>query len=535
MKFITIILLLVVFSTELNSQTLNETITGKVSFASSQNIYVRFKSTEGISAGDTLFVYVSGKITPVLVVKNLSSSSCVCTSVSSKSLSLSQDVIARKKVNKAKPEIKSTVKKVAETTTLILPVDTTRKAVQKSVSRQKINGSISAYSYSDFSNTGAKKSTQFRYNYTLDARNIGNSNFSVENYITFRHKLGDWAAVKSDVFNALKVYSLAVRYEPTKSSKITVGRTINYRISSIGAMDGIQVEQKLSKITVGAVAGFRPDYMDYGFNSKLLQYGGYAAFDTKAGEFFSESSLAIMQQTNSGKTDRRFLYFQHTNSLLKNLFFFSTFEVDLYKVKSDLPQNTFDLTSLYLSLRYRITSNFSLTASYDQRKNVLFYETYKSLIDSVLQNERRQSYRLQANYRITKNITLGVESGYRSLKSDPRPSKNINGYITYYQIPGLKVSLTLTGTYLESAYMTGKELGADLSRDLFNGKFQTSIGYRYMDYTLPESKLSILQNIGQFNLFWQFSRKMSVSAYYEGTFEKHDRYNRIYLQIRKRF
>jgi hypothetical protein len=418
---------------------------------------------------------------------------------------------------------------------VVIPADTVRKAVSKSVSRQKINGSISAYSYSDFSNTGAKKSTQFRYNYNLDARHIGNSNFSIENYITFRHKLGDWSAVKSDVFNALKVYSLALKFEPSKSTKITIGRTINYRISSIGAMDGLQVEQRINKFSLGAVAGFRPDYKDYGFNSNLFQYGGYAAFDTKAGEYFSESSLAFMQQTNNAKTDRRFLYFQHTNSLLKNLFLFSTFEVDLYKVKNDLPQNTFDLTSLYISLRYRISGNFSLTASYDQRKNVLFYETYKSLIDSVLQNERRQSYRLQANYRITKNITLGVESGYRSLKSDPRPSKNVNGYITYYQIPGMKVSLTLTGTYLESAYMSGKELGADISKDLFNDKFQASVGYRYMDYTLPESKLSILQNIGQINLFWQFSPKMSFSAYYEGTFEKHDKYNRIYLQIRKRF
>jgi hypothetical protein len=535
MRFITYIFLLFVLGTELSGQSLNETLTGKVSFASSQNIYVKFKSTEGISAGDTLFIYVSGKITPVLIVKNLSSSSCVCTSISAKSLSISQDVIARKKSISITAVNKPLEKKAVEISVPAPPVDTSRKAVYKKEFRQKINGSISAYSYSDFSNTGAKKSTQLRYNYTLDARNIGNSKFSIENYITFRHKLGDWSAVKSDVFNALKVYSLAVKYEPSKSTKISIGRTINYRISSIGAMDGLQVEQTLNKFTIGAVAGFRPDYKDYGFNSKLLQYGGYAAFDTKAGEYFSESSLAFMQQTNNMKTDRRFIYFQHTNSLLKNLFFFSTFEVDLYKVKNDLPQNTFDLTSLYLSLRYRISSNFSLTASYDQRKNVLFYETYKSLIDSVLQNERRQSYRLQANYRITKNITLGVETGYRSLKSDPRPSKNINGYLTYYQLPGLKVSLTLTGTYLESAYMTGKELGGDISKDLFNGKFQASMGYRYMDYILPESKLSILQNIGQINFFWQFSRKMSFSAYYEGTFEKHDKYNRIYLQIRKRF
>jgi hypothetical protein len=235
------------------------------------------------------------------------------------------------------------------------------------------------------------------------------------------------------------------------------------------------------------------------------------------------------------KTDRRFLYFQHSSSLLKNINLFSTFEVDLYKVKNDIPQNTIDLTSLYLSLRLKLTKNFSLTGSYDQRKNVLFYETYKSLIDSVLDNERRQSFRLQANYRITNNITFGVESGYRFLKTDPHPSKNINGYLSYYQVPVIKISVTLTGTYLESAYMNGKVLGANVSRDLFHGRLQTGIGYRYIDYTLPENKFKILQNIGELNVFWQFSRKMSFSANYEGTFEKHDKYNRVYLQLRRRF
>jgi hypothetical protein len=62
-----------------------------------------------------------------------------------------------------------------------------------------------------------------------------------------------------------------------------------------------------------------------------------------------------------------------------------------------------------------------------------------------------------------------------------------------------------------------------------------TIFYRYIDYTLPESKLSVLQNVGNMSIFWLFSKKMSFSANYEGTFEKHDKYNRVYLQIRKRF
>lgn len=535
MKFVKIIILFLIFSVKLNGQVIKENLIGKVSFISPQSIYVKFKSTDGLSAGDTLFIYSGGKTIPVLIIKNLSSVSCVCTSITSKSLILSQDILAKKRVNTAKTDIKPDAKSANVTVADVVAVDTSKKASYKSAVKRKVNGSLSVYSYSDISNTSAKKSTQLRYNYMLDARNIGNTRFSIENYITFRHKIGDWSAVKSDVFNALKIYTFAVRFEPEKTTRITLGRTINYKISSIGAMDGLQFEKTFNKFSAGVLAGFRPDYKNYGFNSNLFQYGGYLSIDTKSGEKFSETSLAGMEQMNNMKTDRRFLYFQHTNSLIKNIFFFSTFEVDLYQVKLDLPQNTFDLTSLYLSLRYRMTKNISLTASFDQRKNILYYETYKTLIDSVLENERRQSIRLQANYRITNNITLGVESGYRFLKSDPRPSSNINGYLSYYQIPGIMVNFTLTGTWLESAFINGKVLGADITKDLFQGRFHAGIGYRYTDYTMPESKLKIIQNTGTMSLFWQFSKKMSFSANYEGTFEKRDKYNRVYLQLRKRF
>jgi hypothetical protein len=243
---------------------------------------------------------------------------------------------------------------------------------------------------------------------------------------------------------------------------------------------------------------------------------------------------------NSGKTDRRFLYFQHSNSMLKNFYFFSTFEVDLYKLVTDssnnsVSKNTFDLTGLYLSLRYKMFKNFSITGSYDGRKNVMYYETYKTFIDRILETEMRQSFRLQFDYRITKSLTFGLQGGYRYLKSDPHPSTNLYGYLMYSQIPGLNISVTLNGTYFVSNYLNSKILGGTISRDFFHGKLYTDIGYRYVDYVFPESLLNTIQNIGSTNISWQFTNKMSFSVNYEGTFEKQNKYNRVFLQIRRRF
>jgi hypothetical protein len=248
-----------------------------------------------------------------------------------------------------------------------------------------------------------------------------------------------------------------------------------------------------------------------------------------------------MQQMNSSKTDRRFLYFQHSNSFIKNLAVFSTLEVDLYELKLDTinnketAKNTLNPVGFYLSLNYRLNKRLSFSGSYDARKNVVYYETYKFFIDRVLETQTRQGFRLQGNYRITNSLVFGLQTTYRFIKTDPHSSKSIYSYISYYNIPYVNASITLSGTYLESNFMNGKIYGGNILRDFFQGKLQTSIGYRYIDNNLPESYLSFSQHIGELNLSWLFYKNYSLSMNYEGTFEKQDSFNRLYIQFRTRF
>jgi hypothetical protein len=541
---VSVFFILIAFNAVLNSQVIHEELSGQVSFISSQNVYVKFKSTAGISTGDTLYIQANGKLVPALIVKNLSSSSCVCTQISSSNLSLSDMIVARvdKDEKKADNEIVAPAKNMAN----IQPVktlsasDTAGTISAPKQQRQRIKGSTSLNSYLDNSNTGAPNSHRIRYTFSIDVSNIANSKFSVENYFSFRYKVGEWEEVKNDIFSALKIYSLALRYDPNKTTQISLGRRINPKISSIGASDGLQFEKSFGGFAFGALAGSRPDFTDYSFNSSLLQYGGYLSYNTKSADSYTESSLAFMQQTNNSKTDRRFLYFQHSNSIVRNLSFFSTIEVDLYELKIDSLGNeqsnsTLNPTGLYLSLYYRPGKKLSFSGSYDARKNVMYYETYKTFVDRILEDEMRQGFRLQASYRITRDLTFGLQSGYRFLKSDPHPSRNVYGYLSYSQIPGVKISATLSATYLESSYLNGNIFGLTLSREFAKGKVQTGIGYRYVDYALPENMLSVPQNIGEMNFSWQLSRSMSFAVNYEGTFEQQNHFNRFYLQLRKRF
>ncbi len=369
----------------------------------------------------------------------------------------------------------------------------------------------------------------------MNVRNIADSKFSFDSYISFRHKVGEWQAVKDNFSDALKIYNLAIKYDLNKTTRFSLGRTINQKVTNIGAMDGLQFEKTFNKLSLGALMGFRPDYEDYGFNSKLFQYGAYMAINSRSSKTFTETSLAFMQQMNGSEIDRRFLYFQHSNSLVKNVYLFSTFEMDLYKLNEGAPESTFSLLVMYLSLRYLVTKNISVSGSYDARKNVVYYETYKTFTDRILEDELRQGYRLSASWRMNRNMIVGMQSGYRFLKSDPTPSKNVYGYFTYNQVPILNLSATVSGTYLSTGFMDGYLGGITLSKYFSGGKLQAGVGYHYLNYLMLENLSDVKQQIAEANFYWQALEKITLSVNYEGTFEQNDFYNRLYVQLRKKF
>ncbi len=100
MKRVTIILFSFFLIAGLKGQSVTENLVGKVSFVSSQNIYVRFKSCEGISAGDTLFIPAGDTLVPALIVNSLSSVSCLCSSISDHPVPADHIIIARVRADK---------------------------------------------------------------------------------------------------------------------------------------------------------------------------------------------------------------------------------------------------------------------------------------------------------------------------------------------------------------------------------------------------------------------------------------------------
>ena len=534
---------LVIFSLagviSLSAQSVSDTISGEVSYKTSQSIYVRFNTTEGISIGDTLYVLENALLTPVLSVKYLSSTSCVGTSLTDKVIDKGATIIAKRKIitddNIPASEDQEITPEIP--TPVVLPEDHTEEEVQPKKSKtDKLTGRISAATYLFFGDKPEDLIQRMRYTLSLNAKQIGNTKLSAETYISFRHTINEWQEVRDHFGKAFKIYNLALKYDVSEQTSIWVGRKINHNISNVGAIDGIQAEQKIKNILLGIFAGSRPDHMDYGFNFNLLQFGAYAGHLFKLPHGNIQNTLALAEQRNNGMTDRRFAYFQHTNSAIKRIYVFTSFEFDLYTIENGQPKSTFNVSSLYTSIRYRPVDKFSVFASYDARKNIIYYETYKNFIDQLLEDETRQGFRLSFNYRPFKKVAIGSSAGYRFQKENPNDSKNLHSYVTISRIPGVHVSATFSSTLIESAYLNGRVFGVRLSRDIINGKLFGEVTYRLVEYKYKSAEaLPLTQSIAGANLSWRINKKLSFSVDYEGEIYNKDVSSRVYANIIQRF
>ncbi|MBK6998373.1 MAG: hypothetical protein IPH31_27165 [Lewinellaceae bacterium] len=539
MKYFLSISLLLLCSNILFGQ--KETIVekGTVTYVSSQNVYVKFSSTEHINKGDTLFSKKGEQLLPSLVVKDKSSTSCVCTALSTEKAKLgdefySKSIVEKKaektKEKKSKPFPAGQDSMIKPPPVVIAPQDDKDDDAYK----QKVKGRISAASYSNF--YGEDQIHRMRYALVYQGNNLGNSRISTENYITFRHTIGEWNTVKENFNDAFKIYSLSVKYDLDKTSSISLGRKINHRISSMGAIDGLQVEKGLKHFLVGAIVGSRPHFADYSINLNLFQVGAYVGHVNKNPIKRRETTFAVVEQRNHSKTDRRFVYFQHSNSLSKNLNLFGSFEVDMYQVVNEQVSNSMSLTNLLLTLRYKISKKLSISASYDNRKNIIYYESYKSYIDQLIEDETRQGLRFGVNYRILKRITWGANASWRFQKSNINLSKNINTYVNFSRLPWVNATASLSANLLQTNYLDSRIYGARLSKELVRGKLNSEVYYRWVEYDYKNYEYKIRQQIGGIDFSWNITRKLALYLYYEGTFDKQNKtFNRFNTKLIQRF
>ncbi len=510
---------------------------GIISYITSQNIYVRFESTDEIAAGDTVFIVHRGKITPVMVIKFLSSNSCSGQKIGNVNLKVGNNVFIWVKDNNLKKLTKENAKTVKDTLDEQKGDQPAAKKDNFKIPKYKPNfyGSLTANSFSNFANYQNSRGLQrWRYSLNISAENIGGTPFYLSNYMNFSYLTTEWNDVKANVFNNLKIYDLSLGYK-TNGFSAWLGRHINYNISNAGPVDGLQLEKKIGNFAIGGVAGSRPDFYSMGFNFNFLEYGAYINRTDTLTNGLMKNTIAFFQQTNHKKTDRRFLYFQHNSNIISDLYLFFSTEVDLYKTEQHIAKNDFSLTSLFLSTQYRPVQSFSVNLSYDARRSVIYYETFKSLIDSLFQNQMRQGLRLGFFIRPFTGTFINLNGGYSFQKGDIKPSKNFHISVTQSEIPMVDISATISFNRIFSNYQDGSVYGITLTKFIPFNITTISLGYSKLFYHFGSFAHDLDQKVLTAQITTRLFSPLFFNIYYEGEFEGKTTYGRIMSGFNYRF
>jgi hypothetical protein len=530
--------LILVFSFNMSSaKTFVSKKQGKISFITSQNIYLRFDNTDGISVGDTAFFYKDKKYVPVMVIQFLSSGSCSGKKIGNINLKVGDKVFVWSKIDETKT---LTLENAGDEKDTNLVKDTTQLKIKRSkifISPHRSNfyGSFTANSFSGFANYANSVGTQsWWYSLNLNAENIGGTSIYFSNYMNFAYLTSQWSNIKSNVFNNVKIYDLAIGYKVSKFS-IWLGRHMNNNISSVGPVDGLQIEKGFGNFSFGGVAGSRPDFLHMGLNSNLFEYGAYINRSDTINNRQMKSTVAIFQQSNHGKTDRRFLYFQHNNNIINNLYLFFSSEVDLFKLQNNKAKSDFSLTSLYLSTQYTPVRPLTINLSYDARRSVIYYQTFRSLYDSLFENQLRQGLRLSFFIRPLAGTFVNLGGGYSFQKGDIKPSRNLNISITQSGIPWLDISASLTFNRIFSNYLSGTVYGITLTKYIPFNFTSISAGISKLSYRFGGLSTNLDQKIATVQISTKLINKIFFNLYYEGEFEGKTTYGRFMCGINYRF
>lgn len=400
-----------------------------------------------------------------------------------------------------------------------------------SVGQENFSDRLSLSSFANYNDGFSElNSLRLKPRLSFNAENIYDTKLIITGYINADYRQYDKnnGSISSKY---LRIYNLALSYKYDDNTSITIGRKINPKISSIGIIDGLQFDKTWNKFSSGLVIGSRPDMADFGFNYKLFETGLYLGYSQKN----HQSTLALIQQMNGKSVDRRNLYLTHFNRLSDKFRYYFNSDIDLYKNINGESSSIFRLTGLYISATYRPSRKISFTSSYNSRKNIIYYETFKTLVEQLYDDETRQGLKFRVNWKPWRYIYIGTNMGYRFKNSDDRSSYNYSYYVGHSNIPKIKMSGRFTASQITSNYLDGNIFDLYLSKPLFKNRLSLSTNLKYIDYDYLNSGNSLIQRQITGDVSWQLKSKMSFTLSYLGSFEQSVDYNQIYLIISQRF
>lgn len=503
-KFKLLALIIFIIFSSLNAQT-EEKLFGEVTFISSQYAYIKFKSTDLISTDDTLFSISDGKA--AAIVKFKSSTSVASQKI--KSLNVGDTLFALVEI-KGNDKISIDSIQRSDSTGISQKVET-YKLERQVVNLKTYSLRMSLQSYGDLNDFD--KTNRYRYSFNYRKEEFFAKELNFESYFILNYNKKRFTA-KNDFKEILKIYALSIDYQISEKQKLILGRSLNPYIYAIGSLDGIQYLYKTGKNAFGFIAGSRPDYTNYWFQPKLFQAGIFYNRTDSIASRAMDNTIGFVEQTNNFRTDRRYFYIQHRNDLIPLTNFFISSEIDFFLVNKGIISRKINLSSFFSLLTIRPLRILSLNFSYDSRRNVYYLESFKNSIDTLIENELRQGFKVSAIFRPFSILFINLQYSRREIRNDLRPASNIGSTFGFNNLPFIRANVSLSYYNYLTSFIEGKNYSIYFTKNLFNDLLLTG-NFRLYQFMNIQSKRLLIDRFVELGIFTNLFRNLSISLNFE--------------------
>ena len=443
-------------------------VSGKISYISTENIYVDKGKKSGLSIGDTLNVKRDGEIIANLKILYVAEHSASCAVLYQKeNLHIGDQVdFLLKRIISEKSDL------------TVVPIGRpTQENNRKKVSSKpfaRISGGLSLQwmHYKDQSGNNLNFN-QPTVQFNLRAKELWGKKY----FFVIKMRLRKNARAKSyrpgiqEEEWRNRIYSFYFSYEDDSSPiNFRIGRILTPNLRGVGFLDGLQLQHNISKdFNWGAYAGLQSSWQFATAEDSLKKYGLFISY--KSGDFNSNrftGTVAYNAVYHEQTVSRENFYIQSSFYSHDKLSIYQSMEIDMNTSWRREKENQFiSLTSFYLSAQYKFSNAVRSGISYDNRKNFYRYET-REISEDFYDLAFRHGLSADLSLTLPQDYSTSIRLSAKKREGDSEATYigrlslkkrniiyhyldmniNFNGYINYYTkgwIPSINISKQIPG------------------------------------------------------------------------------------------
>jgi len=431
--------------------------TTRVTYLAGGSVYLDAGRRDGIAEGDTLEVVNNGRTLSRLVVRYLSTARAACDTLAAVRMPAVGDVVryrphARTALTPAESGADSAgvaPGSMAAPEAGAAPMAATGAAAPARTGR--IRGSIAAR-YLTLDPRSGGGYAQPGLDLRLDGTGVLGAPVDVGVDVRSRRTYQTAAGLVDD--GETRVYRLAAAvHDASGRKRVTVGRQLSSDLASVSLLDGVRAEYAGPRWGAGVFSGAEPDPVTWAMNGDIIDYGGFASRRGQAGTARWSLTGGGVASFDRGQVNRQYGFLSGSWTEPR-LTMFAAGEADLNTGwKKAFGDPLITLTNSFISAHTQITRELSLSAGYDDRRNVRLYRDHETP-ETEFDDRHRQGAWLGLAAGLARHLRVSAD-GRWSGGGSTGDYRSYSASAEAYRLPALQADVRWRSTRFDGGVSSG--------------------------------------------------------------------------------